>query len=187
MLGNIALMETLLLIILAASFVYIVIIYNRFINLENRVREAWSGIDVQLKLRHDLVPNLVSIIKKYTEHEQDTLVEVVSKRTEQARIAASAQSVENSLSDSIKDLLLVVENYPELKADKHYLDLHNNLVKIEDSLQFARRYYNGSVRDYNIGIQTFPNVILANLLSKAEKSFFEIKSSMEKVNPNVSL
>lgn len=165
-------------------------LYNQIIKQENLVDEAWSGIDVQLKLRHDLVPNLIALVKKYTQHEQEVLVEVVEKRTTNSKVADNTHAASVSgtdLSKSLKTLFAVVESYPELKADTSFLKLQENLVKIEDQLQYARRYYNGSVRNYNTLIESFPNNLLAKAFSMKSKDFFEIERSIEKNAPKVSL
>lgn len=178
-----------ILLSLCGLLLFLVSIYNQIVRHENLVSEAWSGIDVQLKLRHDLVPNLIELVKRYTKHEQDVLVEVVEKRTAKAVSgkAALASSEEGALSQSLKTLFAVVESYPDLKADKSFLEFQENLIKIEDQLQYARRYYNGSVRDYNTIIQSFPNNLLAKVFAKSKKEFFEIERSIERDAPKVSI
>ena len=155
---------------------YLIFTYNRFIRLENLVIEGWSGVDVQLKRRYDLIPNLVSIVKAYTSHENQTLRQIVEART-QAQMSPSADKKalkENALVEGLKTLLAIAENYPELKADSQFLTLHHTLVDIEDTLQKARRYYNATVRDYNSCVKMFPSNIVAKMMALKTKDYFEI-------------
>ncbi len=164
--------------------------YNQIIKLGNRCKEAWSGIDVQLKLRYNLVPNLVEIVKSYAGHEKSVFIEVSKIRTDNTDKESNIEEVtsnETALTQSLKSIFALVENYPELKANNSFLELQKNLINIEDQLQYARRYYNGSVRDYNTVIQSFPNNLLANLFNKKERSFFELERSIENDAPVVSL
>lgn len=163
-------------IFLVIVLVYTVFTYNRFIRLENLVIEGWSGVDVQLKRRYDLIPNLVSIVKAYTSHENQTLRQIVEART-QAQMSPSADkkaSKENALVEGLKTLLAIAENYPELKADNQFLTLHHTLVDIEDTLQKARRYYNATVRDYNSCVKMFLSNIVAKMMALKTKDYFEI-------------
>jgi LemA protein len=164
-------------------------IFNRCIGQRNKVREAWSGIDVQLKRRHDLVPSLVETVKGYKVHEAGTLEEIVKARNlaVQANGASAASPAESNLSSRIKTLFALAEAYPDLKADENFRQLSGQLVEIEDQIQYARRYYNGAVRDMNNLIQTFPNNILTGLLHFAEESYFEITSETERQTPQVNL
>lgn len=169
--------------------VWVAATYNRFIRGRNRVRESFSGVDVQLKRRHDLVPNLVKVVKGYAEHEHDTFEDVVKARsaaTEADKIPDREQR-ETQLSKSIGKLMLLVEAYPNLKADQNFRDLQKDLVEIEDHLQYARRYYNGTVRDYNTAIQHFPAMILAGLFGQKEQPFFQLDDDTERAAPNVSM
>jgi len=163
-------------IVLAALAAYVVAIFNRLVRQRNLVREGWSGIDVQLKRRTDLVPNLVETVKAYAAHERSVFEEVTAMRA--SSIAASdvtgQASAERSLQSSLGKLFAVAEAYPELKADKNFLALQQQLADIEDQLQMARRYYNGTVRNLNISIQSFPNNLLASVLGFHEAPFFEL-------------
>ena len=154
---------------------YLIFTYNRFIRLENLVIEGWSGIDVQLKRRYDLIPNLVSIVKAYTSHENQTLRQIVEARA-QAQISGTQNKAlkENVFVDSLKTLLAIAEDYPELKADSQFLALHHTLVDIENTLQKARRYYNATVRDYNSCVKMFPSNIVAKMMALKTKDYFEI-------------
>ena len=164
-------------------------LYNKLIRLRNRVREGESGVDVQLKRRHDLVPNLIAVVKGYAAHEQQTLEDVVEAR--QAATQASAlpdrASREAALSKTLGRLMLLVEAYPELKADKSFRQLHGDLVEIEDAIQYARRYYNGTVRDYNTAIERFPALLVAGSFGHTTRPFFELEAPAERSAPRVDL
>ncbi len=156
--------------------VWFVATFNAFVRLRNQADESWSGIDVQLKRRYDLIPNLVETVKGYASHEKDTLDKVVRARS----AAMNAQNVEdkaqaeNALTGMLKSLFALAENYPNLKANENFLDLQRNLAEIEDNIQNARRYYNAVVRDYNVLCESFPSVIVANMSGNRKRQFFEI-------------
>jgi len=168
---------------------WVVTTFNGFVRLQNRVREAFSGIDVQLKRRHDLVPNLVEVVKGYARHERETLEEVVKARDS----AAAAEQIpdrerrEASLQKSLSRLFALAEQYPELQADGNFRKLHEDLVELEDHLQYARRYYNGAVRDFNNRIHVIPANFLAALFGKEEEPFFQLDSDSERAAPGVSM
>ncbi|HUD20826.1 MAG TPA: LemA family protein [Candidatus Saccharimonadales bacterium] len=149
--------------------------YNGLIRLKNRTDEAWSDIDVQLKRRYDLIPNLVETVKGYAKQEQ----EVFTKVTQARAAAMGAQSVgdkavaENTLSNTLKSLFAVSENYPELKSSANFLQLQTELTDTEDKIQAARRFYNGNVRDLNTKCETFPTNLVAGMLRIAKREFFE--------------
>jgi LemA protein len=172
-----------ILIIIAVIVLAFIFYYNKFIKLKNQADESWSGIDVQLKRRYDLIPNLVETVKGYAAHEKDTLEKVVQARN----MAMNATGVEekakaeNFLSSTLKSIFALSENYPDLKANTNFLELQNTIKEIEDSLQMARRYYNAIVRDYNIACESFPSVIIANIFNFKKREFFEIDES-EKEN-----
>ena len=165
-----------------------ILLYNKLIRIKNLVAEAWSGIDIQLKRRYDLIPNLVATVKGYSDHEAATLTKVTQLRT----IAMGATSVndkimaEAALTDTLKTLFAVAESYPELKASNNFANLQTELSNIEEQLQLARRYYNGVVREYNSSIQTFPNNLVANFLQYKPEPFFEINNYEERRTPKVS-
>jgi LemA protein len=175
----------LLLVVLA----YGVRVFNRLITLRNRLREAWSGVDVQLKRRHDLVPNLVECVKAYRRHEQSLLESLARNRSaaQTTRGVASTGSLENELTKNLRSLFAVAEAYPELKADQNFRQLSTNLVEIEDTLQYARRFYNGTVRDLNNLGQSFPSLMVAALFRFRAAEFFEVESAMERRTPEVKL
>lgn len=164
-----------LLIIAAAVVVWLIAVYNGLIRLKNRVDEAWSDIDVQLKRRYDLIPNLVNTVKGYATHERE-LFEKVTEARARAMGAGTAQDkaqAENMLSNTLKSLFAVAEAYPDLKANQNFLELQKELTDTEDKIQAARRFYNGNVRDFNIKIQVFPNNLIAGILNFAKREFFE--------------
>ncbi|OGE79709.1 MAG: hypothetical protein A2660_02995 [Candidatus Doudnabacteria bacterium RIFCSPHIGHO2_01_FULL_45_18] len=153
-----------------------VAIYNNLVHARNRVDEAWSDIEVQLKRRYDLIPNLVSTVKGYAKHEDSVFTKVTDARaaamsapTPSAKLAA-----ENQLSQTIRSLFAVAENYPDLKANQNFLSLQSDLTDTEDKIQAARRFYNGNVRDYNTKLQTFPTNMFAQMLGFTAKTFFDI-------------
>jgi len=164
-------------------------VFNRLIRLRNQVREAWSGVDVQLKRRHDLVPTLVECVRGYQVHEKTVLENLADSRTRavQARGAASASPVETELSGHLRALVALAEAYPDLKAGQNFSELSRNLVDIEDHLQYARRFYNGSVRDFNNLVESFPSRIVAGLCGFSKADFFEIESAVERSTPEVRL
>jgi LemA protein len=176
------------LVIVSAAAIYVIGVFNRLVRLRNLAREGWSGIDVQLKRRTDLVPNLVEAVKGYAAHERGVFEEVTAMRA--SSIAASnvnAQaSAEQGLQSSLGKLFAVAEAYPELKADKNFLALQQQLAEIEDQLQMARRYYNGTVRNLNIVIQSFPTNVLAGAFGFREQPFFELDDRSQAAVPGVS-
>lgn len=166
---------------------YSIIIYNRLIQLNNLNKEAWSGIDVQLKQRANLIPNLIETVKGYMGHERGVLEKVTELRT-QAMASGNVQeraNNENMLTNALKTLFAVSENYPELKASQNFIELQQTLTSIENQIQLARRYYNGTVRDLNITIQSFPSNIIANTFHFMPAEFFEIEDVKEKEVPAV--
>ena len=176
-------MTEILIAVLALIIVAGVVIYNRLVRSRNRVDTAWSDIDVQLQRRHDLIPRLVKAVDQYASYEKATLEAVTELRAEamqQAEIRARGKA-EEKLSVGIGRLLALAENYPDLKANENFLDLQNELVETENYLQFARRYYNGSVRDYNTMTESVPSNIVAGMFGFAARDFFQ-KSSDEAAN-----
>jgi len=173
--------------IIVAAALYVVTTYNRLVRERNFVREGWSGIDVQLRRRTDLVPNLVETVKGYAAHEGGLFEAVASSRA----LSIAADSVEQqaaaerTLHGALGRWFAVVEAYPELKADKNFLDLQHQLTEVEDQLQFARRYYNGTVRNLNISIQSFPNNLVATVLGFKPEPFFELDNRSDATAPTV--
>lgn len=173
--------------IIVLLVILLIFYYNKFIRLKNQVEESFSGIDVQLKRRHDLIPNLIETVKGYAKHEKDTLEKVVQARS----LAMNAGSVEekvkaeNMLTGALKTIFALGENYPDLKANTNFLQLQNSLMEIEDNIQYARRYYNAVTRDYNVLCESFPSVIIANIFGFKKRPFFEIEE-IERENVKVS-
>jgi LemA protein len=163
-----------LLIIIAVAAAWLVLVYNGLIRLRNRVDEAWSDIDVQLKRRYDLIPNLVNTVKGYATHERELFEKVTEARSRAmgAGTTADKAQAENMLSQTLKSLFAVAENYPDLKANQNFLELQRELTDTEDKIQASRRFYNGNVRDFNTKIQVFPNNIIAGMLKFTASEFF---------------
>jgi len=176
-------------IVSAATIVWFIFTYNLFIRDKNLIKEAWSGIDVQLKRRHNLIPNLVESVKGYSNYERNLLEDITRKRAEASKIESIKEKApaESDLSGMLKNLFVVAENYPDLKANQNFLDLQNQLVEIEDQLQYARRYYNGAIRNYNIRVESFPSNIIAGIFDFKQDNFFEISLATERSTPEVKL
>ena len=176
--------------IAAALAAWGVSIYNGLVKRRNMAEEGWSGIDVQLKRRADLVPNLVETVKGYATHERE-LLENVTELRNQARAApagdvAARSQIEGMLSGALGRLLAIVENYPELKANQNFLALQESLQTVEHDIQMARRYYNGATRDLNVMIESFPSNLVAGWFKFAKKPFFEIEDAAAREAPKVS-
>ncbi len=176
---------------MAVLMLWLVAVYNGLIRSKNRVDEAFSDIDVQLKRRYDLIPNLVETVKGYMTHEQGTLVKLTEARTaamamhdkKDATIAEKEQA-ENMLSGTLKSLFAVTENYPDLKASQNFLQLQDEISDTENKIQASRRFYNGNVRDFNIKIQVFPTNMIAESLKFHKYDFFQAEAG-EKENVQV--
>ena len=183
---NIILLYVLIFIVVVSIF-YGVGIYNRLVKLSTLVAEAWSGIDVQLKKRYDLIPNLIETVKGYASHEKETF-ENVTKARNQAQNATTVegqQVTENQLNKALINLYAVAEEYPELKANENFLSLQNELSDVESDIEKSRRYYNGTTRDYNIVIDSFPSNIIAGITNFKKAEYFEIDIEAERQNPQV--
>ena len=162
-------------------------IYNGLVRKTNLRNEAWSGIDVQLKRRFDVVPNLIETVKGYAGHEKEVFLKVTEARSAvgQSKSVAERAESENMLSGALKSLFAVAEGYPELKANTNFLQLQEQLSSLENDIQMSRRYYNGAARDYNIAIATFPAVIVANMFGYGKADYFEAAEE-ERPAPRVS-
>ena len=170
------------LLVVALVFFWVISVYNRLVTLKNRVKEAWADIDVQLKRRYNLIPNLVETVKGYASHERELFEKVTEART-RAMAATTIKEkgkAENFLSSTLKSLFAVAENYPNLRASENFLELQRELTDTEDKIQAARRFYNTNVRDINIKIESFPANIIANLFRFAKMDFFEIEEAAAK-------
>ncbi len=171
---------------MAVILVWLISVYNSLVRGKNRTDEAWSDIDVQLKRRHDLIPNLIETVKGYAKHEKELFENVTKARTAamQAQGARAKSEAENTLSQTLKSLFAVAENYPQLKASENFAKLQDELTDTENKIQAARRFYNSQARDFNIKIQTFPNNMVAGWLKFKPYDFFEIE---EKERENVQV
>lgn len=165
-----------LLVIAVIVVLYVVFVYNGLVALRNRVSEAWSDIDVQLKRRYDLIPNLISTVKGYAAHESGVFEKVTAARAQamQAGSAKDKAEAENMLSDTLKSLFAVAEAYPDLKANQNFLELQRELSDTENKIQASRRFYNGNVLELNNKIDMFPSNIIASIFNFVKKEFFEV-------------
>jgi len=171
-----------ILLVVGIIVLWIIFTFNRLITLKNRAKEAWADIDVQLKRRYNLIPNLVETVKGYASHERELFEKVTEART-RAMAATTIKEkgkAENFLSSTLKSLFAVAENYPNLRASENFLELQRELTDTEDKIQAARRFYNTNVRDINIKIESFPANIIANLFRFAKMDFFEIEEAAAK-------
>ena len=177
--------------VVAAAVVYAIVAFNSLVRTRQMANEAWSGIDVQLKRRSDLVPNLVDSVKGYAAHERSVLDEVTqlrgAARALPADDVASRAQAEGALSAALGKLMAIAENYPDLKASGNFLDLQHQLSDLENELQMARRYYNGAVRNLNTLVQSFPSNVIAHAFGFAQRDFFELSDAAERAAPKVSL
>ena len=185
-------MTALLIILLVMAILLLlalILLYNRLVRSRILVSEGFSGIDVQLKRRHNLIPNLVSTVKGYANFERGVLEDVTRLRSQLAEETPLKETAkrENELSSSLKHLFAVAENYPDLKASQSFLELQQQLTDIEDTIQKARRYYNATVRDYNIRVQSFPSLIVAKLFAFKVAEFFQLVTSSESEVPRVEI
>ncbi len=177
-----------LLVIAVFLIIWIISTYNHFIHLSNMLKEAWSGIDVQLKRRFDLIPNLLETVKGYTKHEKDVFENVTKARAQslQATNVQDKSIAEGQLTQALKTLFAVAENYPELKANENFLKLQQELSTIEGDLQLSRRYYNGTVRNYMIALTRLPSNIIAHIAHFEPAAYFEVETKEERSNPQIN-
>lgn len=180
-------MAWLIALLLAALLGWGILTYNRLVRLRNQVSEAWAGIDVQLQRRHELVPNLVATVKGYTQQESSALERVTRLRAQAVMPLSQRASEETGLSRSLERLFALAEAYPDLKASAGFQQLHASLVEIEEHLQYARRYYNGSVRDSNNAVESFPSLVVARLFGFRTADFFEIELASQRLAPAIDL
>ena len=177
-----------LLVVVVLLAVFVIRMYNRLVKLRVLASNAWSDIDVQLKRRYDLVPNLVETVKGYAGHERATLENVTKARQQAVELRggtpAERAAAENALSQTLRSLFAVSENHPQLRANENFRDLQNTLESLEDAIQNSRRYYNAVVRDYNTEIEVFPSNVVANLFRFEQRQFFEL-SEPERTAPKV--
>ncbi len=173
--------------ILLLLFLWGISVYNRLVQLQSLSQEGWSGIDVQLKRRYDLVPNLVGVVEGYKIHEKEVLENVTKMRA--ASMSATTidgkAEAEKGLTGALKTLFAVAENYPDLKANENFLSLQQELSTLETEIQLARRYYNGTARNLNIAVRSFPSNFIANMFGFAKASYFELDDKAEREAPKV--
>ncbi|NIN35875.1 MAG: LemA family protein [Gammaproteobacteria bacterium] len=166
-------------ILLIAVAIWGIVIFNLLVRDKNRVLAAWSDIDVQLKRRHDLIPKLVDAVKQYASYESSTITAVTElrKQSEAINTAGRKGEIEKELTTRLHNLIAIAEDYPELKASQSFLDLQRNLTEVEEFIQFARRYYNGAVRNLNVRIQSFPDMFVARMFGFQMAEFFEFEQT----------
>jgi len=171
--------------IIVVLVLFFVVKYNGFITLRTRAQEAWSDIDVQLKRRYDLIPNLVNTVKGYASHESETFEKITEARSKamQAGTPAEKGEAENMLSGTLKSLFAISEAYPDLKANTNFLQLQGELADTENKIMASRRFYNGNVRDFNTGVQMFPGNIIAGMFKFTKMEFFELEQDSAEKNP----
>ncbi len=177
-------------VILGAIAAYAIIAYNGLVKARQMTREAWSGIDVQLKRRANLIPNLLASVKGYAKHESDTLEEVTKMRAQVGNVApgdiAGRAQAEGMLSQALGKLMMVAESYPDLKANQNFIELQSALAEMEDEIQMSRRYYNGSARALNVKVESFHSNIIANNFKFEMSDYFELENDADRAVPQVS-
>lgn len=183
-------MSIVFLVVLVVAAGYAIYVYNNLVKNRQLVEEGWSGIDVQLKRRTDLIPNMLETVKGYMSHERETLEAVTNARVAvQAGSDGSPQErgkLEGLLSGALGRLIAVAEDYPDLKADNTFMEFQSALQTVEDEIQMSRRYYNGTVRDMNVAVESFPSNIVANMFRFIKAEYFELENPEDRANPNVS-
>ncbi len=170
----------LIIVFFVAVLAWFIIIYNLFVRDKNRVLAAWSDIDVQLKRRHDLIPKLIDAVKQYADYESSTLTAITVLRSESVDASGIEKKgqIESQLSTKLHQLIALAEDYPDLKANQSFLDLQNNLTDVENHIQYARRYYNGSVRNLNIRVDSFPDMLIARLFQFIPAEYFDFDEAI---------
>ncbi len=169
------------------AIIALISIYNKLVHLRALTDEGWSGVEVQLKRRYDLVPNLISVARQYAAHEKGVFEAVTQARAQalQAHVPSERVAAENGLSRALRNFFAVVENYPDLKANAQYMQVSTQLSSIEDELQLARRYYNGAARNYNVVVQRFPSNIVARVTGYALVPYFQLTNPAEQEVPRI--
>jgi len=167
--------------------VWAIVIYNRLVRDRQRVLTAWSDIDVQLKRRYDLIPKLVAAVEQYARYEESTLTTLIELRSRTGRVSDVGErgAIESQIGGGLRSLMALVEAYPELKADQSFLQLQGELTEVENHIQYARRFYNGSVRNLNTRIDSFPDLLLARGFNFIQQPFFELDDIAEKNSPEI--
>jgi LemA protein len=173
-------------IILLLPTIFVIVQYNGLVALRNHIADAWANIDTELKRRYDLIPNLVATVKGYATHEREVLERVIELRNRcvaHAGASPAAQREEQELVDNLKRVLVLAENYPQLKADQHFVKLQDELVNTEDRIQAARRFYNGNVRDYRNKCESFPSNIVASMFGFKPAEYFDVEPAVRQEVP----
>ena len=167
--------------------VWVIVIYNRLVRDRQRVLTAWSDIDVQLKRRYDLIPKLVAAVEQYASYERSTLETLIELRSRTGQVSDVGErgAIESQIGGGLRSLMALVEAYPELKADQSFLQLQSELTEVENHIQYARRFYNGSVRNLNTRIDSFPDLLLARVFKFIPKPFFELEDTAERNSPEI--
>ncbi|MCF7974005.1 MAG: LemA family protein [Phycisphaerae bacterium] len=176
------------LIVLGFPILFVVLTFNTLVALRNHIRDAWANIDTELKRRHDLIPNLVATVKGYAAHEKEIFERITALRSKcmtDLNQKGQAAFEENELALAVKQMLALVENYPQLKADQHFLALQQQLTQTEDRIQAARRFFNGNVRDYRNKCETFPSNVVAGLFGFETRDYFQVTSA-DRTVPDVA-
>ncbi len=166
---------------------YAILAYNRLVARRNHALEAWSGIDVQLKRRHDLLPKLVDAVKAYTRYEEQALQDITRLRSATPSTVSGRSQAENGLTTALRQLFALAEAYPDLKASSGYLDLQRQISETEEQIQYSRRYYNGTVRELNILVESFPGNLVARLFGYRLMDYFEIELATQRESPDLNL
>jgi len=183
-------MDIIGIVILVAIAGYAIMAYNGLVNARQMVREAWSGIDVQLKRRANLIPNLLATVKGYAKHESETLEKVTEMRARVGQVAsgdiAGRAQAEGLLSQALGKLMMVAENYPDLKANENFVELQDQLGEMESEIQMSRRYYNGAARALNVKVESFPSNLIANTFKFDQADYFEIENEADRALPEIS-
>jgi LemA protein len=181
-------MMLLLGLLLAASLVWAIVVFNLLVRDRNRVAQSWSDVDVQLLRRHDLIPRLVEMVKGYAGYERAVLANLTELRSQGASASPTTRTeVETTVGSGVTKLVALAEAYPDLKASENFRDLHQKLVETENQIQYARRYYNGAVNLYNNRVQRFPDVVLAHTFGFKEAEFFDLEAKTAAAAPAVTL
>lgn len=167
--------------------IYLIALYNGFVKKRNLLEEAFSGIDVILKKRFDLIPNLIETVKGYLNHEKETLSNIVNLRNQalSANTTDEKMQFDKKLGNAVGTIFALAENYPDLKANTNFLNLQSELSEIETEIERSKRYYNGTVRDYNIGVESFPGNLFANIFGFPKKYFLELEDTAQRETPKV--
>lgn len=178
---------TITFITIALCLIWAIVVYNRLVRDRQRVKTAWSDIDVQLKRRYDLIPKLVAAVEQYASYERSTLETLIELRSRTGQVSDVGErgAIESQIGGGLRSLMGLVEAYPELKADQSFLQLQGELTEVENHIQYARRFYNGSVRNLNTRIGSFPDLLLARVFNFIPQAFFELDDAAEKHSPEI--